>query len=132
MEIGQEGSRPTPQPTRVSARASKRGGAEAPALARVVRFGAVVGAAGALATARRASRRSRRPKDAPAGLAAFEDAPCFLEVVGEVALLVLAVCMTGFWASPLIFSLLTAITVAGFARGFGFAVRIGVLASLNY
>jgi len=53
-----------------------------------------------------------------------------LAVVAEVALLVLAVCMTGFWDSPLIFSLLTAITVAGFARGFGFAVRIGLLASL--
>ncbi len=53
-----------------------------------------------------------------------------IEVVAEVALLVLAVCMTGFWDSPLIFSLLTAITVAGFARGFGFAVRIGLLASL--
>lgn len=53
-----------------------------------------------------------------------------IEVVGEVALLVLAVCTTGYWESPLIFSLLTAITVAGFARGFGFAVRIGVLAAL--
>jgi hypothetical protein len=48
-------------------------------------IGGVVGVAGALATARRASRRSRRPRDAPAGLAAFEDAPCFLEVVGEEA-----------------------------------------------
>ena len=48
-------------------------------------IGGVVGAAGVLATARRSSRRSRRPKDAPAGLAAFEDAPCFLEVVGEEA-----------------------------------------------
>jgi hypothetical protein len=48
-------------------------------------IGGVVGAAGALATARRAARRSRRPRDAPAGLAAFEDAPCFLEVVGEEA-----------------------------------------------
>jgi hypothetical protein len=28
---------------------------------------------------------SRRPRDAPAGLAAFEDAPCFLELVGEEA-----------------------------------------------
>jgi signal transduction histidine kinase len=53
-----------------------------------------------------------------------------LEVVAEVALLVLAVCMTGYWDSPLIFSLLTAITVAGFARGFGFAVRIGLVASV--
>jgi hypothetical protein len=50
-------------------------------------IGSIVGAAGALATARRASRRvsSRRPRDAPAGLAAFEDAPCFLEIVGEEA-----------------------------------------------
>ena len=31
------------------------------------------------------SRRSRRPRDAPGGLAAFEDAPCFLEIVGEEA-----------------------------------------------
>ena len=49
-------------------------------------IGGLVGAAGALATARRASRRaSRRPRDAPGGLAAFEDAPCFLELVGEEA-----------------------------------------------
>jgi hypothetical protein len=48
-------------------------------------IGGALGVAGALATARRASRRSRRPRDAPAGLAAFEDAPCFLEVVGEEA-----------------------------------------------
>jgi hypothetical protein len=48
-------------------------------------IGGVVGVAGAIATARRSSRRSRRPRDAPAGLAAFEDAPCFLEVIGEEA-----------------------------------------------
>lgn len=53
-----------------------------------------------------------------------------VEVVGEVAFLVLAVCTTGYWDSPLIFSLLTAVTVAGFARGFGFALRIGLVASL--
>ena len=29
--------------------------------------------------------QSRRPRDAPAGLAAFEDAPCFLEVVEREA-----------------------------------------------
>jgi hypothetical protein len=45
-------------------------------------IGSLVGAAGAIATVRRASRR---PRNAPAGLAAFEDAPCFLELVGEEA-----------------------------------------------
>jgi signal transduction histidine kinase len=53
-----------------------------------------------------------------------------LEVIGEVLMLVIAVVMTGYWDSPLIFSLLTAIVVAGFARGFGFAVRIGLCAAL--
>ncbi|HET7129820.1 MAG TPA: hypothetical protein VFJ93_12170 [Gaiellaceae bacterium] len=49
-------------------------------------IGGLVGAAGVLATARRSSvRRSRRPGGAPGGLAAFEDAPCFLELVGEEA-----------------------------------------------
>ena len=49
-------------------------------------IGSLVGAAGAVATVRRGSTRSRRPRDAPGGLAAFEDAPCFLEIVGEEAL----------------------------------------------
>ena len=48
-------------------------------------IGGLVGAAGAIATVRRSSQRSRRPRNAPAGLAAFEDAPCFLELVGEEA-----------------------------------------------
>ena len=49
-------------------------------------IGGLLGAAGALATVRRSPRRlSRRPRNAPAGLAAFEDAPCFLELVGEEA-----------------------------------------------
>ncbi len=48
-------------------------------------IGGLVGAAGAIATVRRVSRQPRRPRNAPAGLAAFEDAPCFLEVVGEEA-----------------------------------------------
>ena len=47
-------------------------------------LGGLVGAAGAVATARRLAR-SRRPRDAPAGLAAFEDAPCFLELVEREA-----------------------------------------------
>ena len=48
-------------------------------------IGGLVGAAGAIATVRRSSYRSRRPGSAPVGLAAFEDAPCFLELVGEEA-----------------------------------------------
>jgi hypothetical protein len=48
-------------------------------------IGSLVGAAGAIATVRRASRPSRRRRDAPSGLQAFEDAPCFLELVGEEA-----------------------------------------------
>jgi signal transduction histidine kinase len=51
-------------------------------------------------------------------------------VVAEVAMFVLALAMTGYWDSPFVFTLLTAITVAGFARGFGFAIRISVLSSL--
>jgi hypothetical protein len=47
-------------------------------------IGGIVGAAGAIATVRRPTRRSRRPRDVP-GLAAFEDAPCFLEIVGAEA-----------------------------------------------
>ena len=43
-------------------------------------LGGLVGAAGD--RDRPPPRRSRRPRDAPAGLAAFEDAPCFLELVG--------------------------------------------------
>ena len=46
-------------------------------------IGSLVGAAGAIAAARRSSNRSRRPRNASVGLAAFEDAPCFLELVGE-------------------------------------------------
>ena len=49
-------------------------------------IGGLVGAAGVLAAARRSPlHRSRRPGGAPGGLAAFEDAPCFLELVGEEA-----------------------------------------------
>lgn len=52
---------------------------------RTFALGSLVGAAGAIAAARRLRHPSRRPRNAPAGLAAFEDAPCFLEVVGREA-----------------------------------------------
>jgi signal transduction histidine kinase len=49
-----------------------------------------------------------------------------LHVIGEVAATVLLLTATGYWNSPLAFSLLTAVAVAGFARGFGFALRVAV------
>jgi signal transduction histidine kinase len=52
-----------------------------------------------------------------------------IEVMAEVALGVAAVCTTGAWDSPFIFSLMTAAIVAGFARGFGFALRIGLVSA---
>lgn len=42
--------------------------------------GAAVGASAALATARRLRPKERR-RETPAGLAAFEDAPCYRELV---------------------------------------------------
>jgi len=53
-----------------------------------------------------------------------------LQVFAEIALHVAAVASTGFWDSPFVFSLITAIVVAGFARGFGFGLRISIGASL--
>jgi hypothetical protein len=46
-------------------------------------LGGLVGAAGAIVTARRRAIRSRSTRTVAPGLAAFEDAPCFLEHVGE-------------------------------------------------
>ena len=48
-------------------------------------LGGLVGAAGAIAAVRRMRPPSQRPRNAPTGLAAFEDAPCFLEVVEQEA-----------------------------------------------
>ena len=50
-----------------------------------------------------------------------------LVVLAEVTLTVLALVATGYWESPLTFSMLTAVAVAGFARGFGFGLRIAVV-----
>jgi hypothetical protein len=51
---------------------------------RSLALGGLVGAAGAIATARRLAPPTRRHR-APGGLAAFEDAPCFLEIVEREA-----------------------------------------------
>lgn len=58
------------------------------------------------------------------------DLASMLRVLGDLALHVAAVAATGWWASPFVFTLLTAIVVAGFARGFAFALRVGVACSL--
>ena len=47
-------------------------------------------------------------------------------VLIEVTLYVACIVTTGYWDSPFILTLLTAISVAGFARGFAFALRIGI------
>lgn len=55
-----------------------------------------------------------------------DDLASLIRVLAEVALNVVAVIATGYWSSPLIFMLLTAVALAGLARGFGFSVRIGI------
>ncbi|HEY9558179.1 MAG TPA: GAF domain-containing sensor histidine kinase [Acidimicrobiales bacterium] len=47
-----------------------------------------------------------------------------LLVLAEVAGTLVAITATGYWNSPLVFSMLTAVAVAGFARGFGFGLRV--------
>ena len=60
----------------------------------------------------------------------FDDVTSLIRVLGEVALHVVAVTATGRWDSPLVFALITAVMVAGFARGFGFALRIGLASAI--
>lgn len=55
-----------------------------------------------------------------------EDTTSLLLVLGEVAATVLGLTATGYWDSPLAFSMVTAVAVAGFARGFGFGLRIAI------
>lgn len=59
-----------------------------------------------------------------------DDVRSLLRVMGEVALHVLAIIYTGGWDSPLVFTLLTPIALAGLARGFGFSLRVAVAAVL--
>jgi signal transduction histidine kinase len=63
--------------------------------------------------------RPLRYTNTPAGLAA---------VLVEVLIPLVAVLVTGEWKSPFVFSLITAVMVAGFARGFGFGLRVAGLA----
>lgn len=48
----------------------------------------------------------------------------------EVGLHVLVLAATGYWDSPLVFSLVNAVIIGGFARGFGFGVRIGAASAI--
>jgi signal transduction histidine kinase len=59
-----------------------------------------------------------------------DDTASLVRVLLEVAFHTFAVAATGYWASPFIFALITAVMVAGFARGFAFALRVSIAASL--
>jgi signal transduction histidine kinase len=51
-------------------------------------------------------------------------------IVAELIGTVIAVGFTGWWVSPYVFTLLTAVITAGFTFGFGLAVPLAVLASM--
>lgn len=53
-----------------------------------------------------------------------------LQLLAEATVTTLAIVATGYWESPLVFSMLTVVAVAGFARGFGFGLRIAAFAIL--
>ncbi|HEY2813098.1 MAG TPA: GAF domain-containing sensor histidine kinase [Acidimicrobiales bacterium] len=55
-----------------------------------------------------------------------EDASSVLILLAEVAFHVLAIVSTGYWDSPFVFTLITAIMIAGFSRGFVFSLEIVV------
>ena len=61
----------------------------------------------------------------------YEDDPwSLLQLLGELALTVIAVAATGYWNSPFVFTVISAVMAAGFARGFGFALRLAVACAL--
>lgn len=53
-----------------------------------------------------------------------------VSLVGEAALIGIAVAATGYFESPIAFSLLTAVSVAGFIAGFGTALRLAAATTL--
>lgn len=62
----------------------------------------------------------------PLAVADRRELPVVVGVLVEVGLHVLAVLATGGWNSPFVFSLITAVLVAGFARGLAFGIRVAV------
>ncbi len=59
----------------------------------------------------------------------YGDTKSLIRVLAELVLPILAVINTGYWDSPYVFSILTAVTIAGFARGFGFGLRLAGVAA---
>jgi signal transduction histidine kinase len=85
--------------------------------------GAVVG--WGLALILYAAYRTWRP------LKYFEEEPVsLLLLLGELGLTVIAMAATGYWNSPFVFTVISAVMAAGFARGFGFALRLAVACAL--
>ncbi|QXC61692.1 GAF domain-containing sensor histidine kinase [Aquihabitans sp. G128] len=60
----------------------------------------------------------------------IDDTASLVRVIVEVALHVIVVAATGYWDSPFVFALITAVMVAGFARGFAFALRVSIASAL--
>ncbi len=52
-------------------------------------------------------------------------------LVAELALHLIAVTLTGLWESPLIFSLMSTVVIAGFARGFAFGLRAAAASAIG-
>ena len=60
-----------------------------------------------------------------------EETPWSLvQLLGELALTSIAVAGTGYWNSPFVFTVIAAVMAAGFARGFGFALRLAIATDL--
>ena len=58
------------------------------------------------------------------------DVRSLVAVLAEVVLFSVCVITSGYWESPFILSLLSATAVAGFARGFAFAIRVAIATTL--
>ena len=69
--------------------------------------------------------RTVRPIDAR-----LSTTPNLVALILESALMVVGVVATGHWDSPFVFSVLVAVAVAGFAAGFGLAVRLAFACAL--
>lgn len=58
-----------------------------------------------------------------------DDTASLVRVIVEVGIHLAAVVATGYWDSPFVFSVISAVMIAGFARGFGFALRVAIAAA---